>query len=101
LDSIVYAFLAGQSAESIAQSFPALTLEEVSCAIAFYLVNRKAIDEYLIDEYLTEGERKFEILKQHTREANVWLYQKLDVSNTATSLTPPRGVTHGQTNWIY
>jgi len=29
LDSIVYAFLQGQTPESIAQSFPVLTLEQV------------------------------------------------------------------------
>jgi len=37
LDSIVYAFLRGVAPESIAQSFPALTLEEVYGAIAFHL----------------------------------------------------------------
>jgi len=58
LDSIVYAFLAGQSPESIAQSFPVLTLEEVYGAIAFYLANRAAIDEYL-----AEGVEQFETLK--------------------------------------
>ncbi|MFB2976351.1 DUF433 domain-containing protein [Microseira sp. BLCC-F43] len=46
LDSIVYGFLAGQSPESIVQSFPALTLEEVYRAITFYLANRTAIDAY-------------------------------------------------------
>lgn len=40
LDSIVYAFLAGTSPESIAQSFPILTLEEIYGAITFYLANR-------------------------------------------------------------
>ena len=29
LDSVVYAFLEGQSAESIAQAFPVLSLEQV------------------------------------------------------------------------
>jgi uncharacterized protein (DUF433 family) len=33
LDSIVYAFLSGQSAEAIAQAFAALTLEQVHGAI--------------------------------------------------------------------
>ena len=37
LDSIVYAFLEGQTAESIAQSFPVLTLEQVYGAITFYI----------------------------------------------------------------
>src|SRR5689334_21118251 len=44
LDSVVCAFLRGQSPESICQSFAPLTLEQVYGAIAFYLANREAID---------------------------------------------------------
>src|SRR5215510_6083371 len=47
LDSVVYAWLEGQSPETIADNFPVLTLEEVYGAITFYLSNREAIDEYL------------------------------------------------------
>jgi len=47
LDSIVYAFLSGQSAESIAQSFPVLTLEQVYGAITFYLGHRSEVDDDL------------------------------------------------------
>lgn len=47
LDSVVYAFLQGHSAESIADQYPALTLEEVYGAIAFYLANREDVDRYL------------------------------------------------------
>lgn len=72
LDSIVYAFLAGQSPESILQSFPVLTLEEVYGAIAFYLANRSSIDDYL-----SEGQQLFETLRQQTRENSALLYQKL------------------------
>jgi uncharacterized protein (DUF433 family) len=35
LDSIVHAFLSGQSAEDIAQAFPVLTLEQVYGAVTF------------------------------------------------------------------
>ena len=59
LDSVVYAFLRGASPESIAQSFPLLTLEEVYGAIAFYLGHQAEIDTYL-----AEGEREFEALRQ-------------------------------------
>ncbi|MFB2893753.1 DUF433 domain-containing protein [Aerosakkonemataceae cyanobacterium BLCC-F50] len=72
LDSIVYAFLAGQSPESIVQSFPVLTLEEVYGAITFYLANRTNIDNYL-----AEGEKLFETLREQSRESNSLLYQKL------------------------
>ena len=47
LDSVVYAFLEGQSPESIQQNFPALSLEEVYGAIAYYLANREAVHEHL------------------------------------------------------
>lgn len=72
LDSVVYAFLNGESPESIAQNFPLLSLEQVYGAIAFYLANRE-----LIDEYLKEGEKEFEKLQQSFRERNPLLYQKL------------------------
>ena len=47
LDSIVYGFLSGQSAESLAQAFPVLTLEQVYGAIAFYLRHRDELERYL------------------------------------------------------
>ena len=47
LDSVVYAFLRGASPESIAQSFPALTLEEVYGATAFYRGHQGEIEAYL------------------------------------------------------
>ncbi|WP_293104583.1 DUF433 domain-containing protein, partial [Moorena sp. SIO3I6] len=47
LDSVVYTFRNGLSPESIVQSFPLLTLEQVYGAIAFYLANREQIDTYL------------------------------------------------------
>ncbi len=72
LDSVVYAFLNGESPESIAQNFPLLSLEQVYGAIAFYLANRE-----LIDVYLKEGEEEFEKLQQSFREKNPLLYQKL------------------------
>jgi uncharacterized protein (DUF433 family) len=55
LDSIVSLYLEGRSAESIAQSFPVLTLEQVYGALAYYLAHRKEIDAYLAQQE-TEGE---------------------------------------------
>ncbi|RUT09219.1 hypothetical protein DSM106972_012720 [Dulcicalothrix desertica PCC 7102] len=72
LDSIVYAFLDGESLESIAQNFPLLSLEQVFGAITFYLANRE-----LIDTYLRSGEKEFNKLQQSCREKNPLLYQKL------------------------
>lgn len=73
LDSVVYAFLGGQSPESIADGFPTLSLEHVYGAITFYLSNR---DE--IDAYLTQGDEEFETLRRASREANPQLYKKLE-----------------------
>jgi uncharacterized protein (DUF433 family) len=44
LDSLVYAFRGGESAETIQQNFPSLTLEQVYGAIAFYLAHQADVD---------------------------------------------------------
>ena len=72
LDSVVYAFLQGQTAESIAQAFPLLTLEQVYGAIAFYLAHRADIDAYL-----KQGEKEFAALRQAARDADPIFYRKL------------------------
>lgn len=72
LDSVVYAFLDGDSPENIAQNFPLISLEQVYGAIAFYLANRE-----LVDIYLKEGEAEFEKLQHSLRIKNPLLYQKL------------------------
>ncbi|MEH2448750.1 MAG: DUF433 domain-containing protein [Nostoc sp.] len=77
LDSVVYAFLNGESPESITNDFPLLSLEKVYGTIAFYLANRE-----LIDAYLKEGEAEFEKLQQSCRDKNPLLYQKLKAAQT-------------------
>ena len=72
LDSIIYLFLSGTSPESIVQSFPALTLEEVYGGITFYLANHK-----VVDAYLEEGEKIFETLRRGSQDTNPLFYQKL------------------------
>ncbi len=47
LDSVAIAFQQGYSAETIQQLYPALSLEEVYGAIAYYLSNREEVDHYL------------------------------------------------------
>jgi uncharacterized protein (DUF433 family) len=73
LDSIVFAFLRGASPESIAHSFPLISLEEVYGAIAFYLAHQAEIDAYL-----QQQEAEFEALRQASRQANPLLYRKLE-----------------------
>jgi uncharacterized protein (DUF433 family) len=72
LDSVVYAFLRGESPEGIAESFPALGLEQIFGALAFYMANREIVDCYLAD-----GRREFETLRQQARQNNPALYAKL------------------------
>ncbi len=78
LDSVVYAWRRGESPEGIVDSFPALTLEQVYGALAFYLANQEEIDEYL-----HQGEIEFEELRQQLNEqlraTKPLLYQKLMV----------------------
>jgi uncharacterized protein (DUF433 family) len=76
LDSVVYAWLEGQSPETIADNFSVLTLEEVYGAIAFYLSNRETIDEYL-----REKKAEFEEMRRKSveelRKNRPQLYAKL------------------------
>ncbi|MFZ4675921.1 MAG: DUF433 domain-containing protein [Nodosilinea sp.] len=72
LDSVVYAFRNGLSPESIMQSFPLLTLEQVYGAITFYLANRTEIDVYLAAE-----EDAFEAMPQPLESSAPALYNKL------------------------
>jgi uncharacterized protein (DUF433 family) len=72
LESIVYAFLNGQTAESIAQSFPTLDLEQVYGAIAFYLSRREEIDSYL-----SQTKSEYEAKREQARRSDPMFYQKL------------------------
>jgi uncharacterized protein (DUF433 family) len=63
LDSIVYAFRRGASPETIKNSFPVLTLEQVYGAIAFYLSQQPIIDEYLL-----KSEQAYEAAREANHE---------------------------------
>ncbi|HSV13703.1 MAG TPA: DUF433 domain-containing protein [Tepidisphaeraceae bacterium] len=47
IDGVIAAFEIGDSPEAIRSQYPALELEEVYGAIAYYLANRQEIAEYL------------------------------------------------------
>ena len=72
LESLVYLFREGMSVESMVESYPALTLEEVHGALAYYLANQEEIDAYL-----AEGERVSESQHAHSRSVNAELIAKL------------------------
>jgi uncharacterized protein (DUF433 family) len=78
LDSIIYAFQKGLSPESIVQSFPLLTLEQVYGAITFYLANRTEIDAYLAFE-----EKAFDAMPQPLQTTDPVLYNKLMAAKAA------------------
>jgi len=71
-DSVVYAYWNGQTAESIAQSFPGLMLEQVHGALAFYLAHRSEIDAYLESAQL-----EYDALREASRQNDPMFYQKL------------------------
>ncbi len=75
LDSVVYAFLRGESPEGIVNSFPALSLEQVFGAVAFYLANRSSIDGYLRD-----GRVEFVRMRDEARRQHPALYSKLEAA---------------------
>lgn len=76
LDSVVYSFLAGDSPETIAQSFSAISLEDVYGVIAFYLANK-----VLVDNYIAVGEAEFEDLRERCATRSPALYRKLKIAS--------------------
>ena len=84
LDSVVCAFLRGESPEGIADSFPALALEEIFGALTFYMANRE-----IVDQYLSEGRIEFETLRQQARRSNPELYAKLAEARRSTHALSP------------
>ena len=81
LDSLVYLFREGMSAESMVESYPALTLEQVHGALAFYLANEKEIDTYL-----AEGQRAAKSQHQQSRRTNAELIAKLQRARNANQI---------------
>jgi uncharacterized protein (DUF433 family) len=49
LDTVVHAFLNGETAEQIAQNYDSLPLEDIYQVIGFYLSRRKEVDAYLAE----------------------------------------------------
>jgi uncharacterized protein (DUF433 family) len=82
LDSLVYLFREGMSAESMVEAYPALTLEQVHGALAFYLCNQNEIDAYLM-----EGQRVAESLHEQSRRTNAELIAKLQRARHASPIS--------------
>jgi uncharacterized protein (DUF433 family) len=83
LDSVVYAFLRGESPDGIVESFPSLNLEQVYGAIAYYLAHQQAIDSYL-----EQGRAEFARMREESRRKHPGLYAKLEAARR--SMSGPR-----------
>jgi hypothetical protein len=81
----VFLFREGMSAESMVESYPALTLEEVHGALAFYLRNQKEIDAYLL-----EGQRAAQAQHEQSRQTNSELIAKLRRARHASQIPGSR-----------
>ncbi len=73
LDSIVYSFKTGDSAETIRQNFSALTLEQVYGAIAFYLAH-----EHEVEANIREGEAEIDRSVPPLSQSRPELYARLE-----------------------
>jgi uncharacterized protein (DUF433 family) len=73
LASIVPQFQEGSAPETIRQSFPTLSLEQVYGAIAFYLGHQKEIENYL--QKIAE---KWGQIEQDARPSDPDLHRRLD-----------------------
>ena len=72
LDSLVCLFREGMSAEGMVESYPALTLEQVHGALAYYLGNQEEIGADLL-----EGQRAAESQHAQSRQTNAELIARL------------------------
>jgi len=81
LDSLVYLYREGLSAESMVDSYPALTLEQVHGALAFYLGNQEEIDAYL-----REGQRAADSQHEQSKQTNAELIAKLRRARNASQI---------------
>ena len=90
-DSIVYAFLSGDSAEMIQKSFSTLRLEEVYGGIAFYLANQSEVDEYLVS-----AEKEYALQLVEARQKDPELYKRLEETRKTKQVTqhPVRPLGH-------
>lgn len=83
LDSVVYAFLRGESPDSVVESFPSLSLEQAYGAIAYYLAHQQTIDTYL-----QHGRAEFKRMREEARHKHPALYAQLDAARR--SMSGPR-----------
>lgn len=69
LESVLHAYLDGESAEGVAERFPALELADVHATIAWYLRHRPEADAYLAASRSETQERRSEAERRDAPDA--------------------------------
>ena len=77
LDSVVYCFNHGMSAETILAEFDTLGLAQVYGAITYYLENQAAVDDYLVRQ-----KQRLDKMRQDADPLPQSLTQRLRVAGT-------------------
>jgi uncharacterized protein (DUF433 family) len=85
LDSVVYAYLRGESSLGIAESFTSLSLDQINGAIEYYLANRADVDAYLERQRI-----KHEEMSQQSRRERPEFYAKLEAVRKARLISRQR-----------
>jgi uncharacterized protein (DUF433 family) len=81
LDSLVYLYREGVSPESMVDSYPVLTLEQVHGALAYYLANQAEVDAHV-----AAAEAAAELQHQESRRTNAELIAKLQRKRLANQI---------------
>jgi uncharacterized protein (DUF433 family) len=81
LDSLVYLYREGVSAEGMVDRYPALTLEQVHGALAFYLGHHEEVDSYR-----AEGSRSAQLQQEQSRRTNADLIAKIQRARHASQI---------------
>jgi uncharacterized protein (DUF433 family) len=69
LDTVVYAFNQGYTAEQIVDHYPALQLVDVYAVITYYLGHRPAVDDYIQQREREADKIRYEIQSQPEYQA--------------------------------
>jgi uncharacterized protein (DUF433 family) len=75
LATVVACYQGGESPEKIAEEFPTVSLAQVYGAIAYYLENKK-----LIEDFIAEVDREFFSKVRPLSETNPELYARLEAA---------------------
>ena len=69
LDTVVYAFNQGYTAEQIVDHYPALQLVDVYAVITYYLGHRLAVDDYIHQREMEAEKIRYDIQSQPEYQA--------------------------------